>query len=92
MTRTNNAIRDHWRFLLLISVLLVVMTFPTIEYVFNTEVFWLPTENLDVWLRFWDAWYGKQLLRGQAEFFFTDMLFYPHGLSLDFPHVLHFRT
>ena len=59
------------------------MTFPTIVYVFNTEVFWLPTGNHpDTWLKFWDAWYGKRMLAGQAEYYYTDMLFYPRGSSL----------
>ena len=44
---------------------------------------------------FWDAWYLKLLIAGQADFYFTDLLFHPHGVSLVFhnfslPHMMLF--
>ena len=44
-------------------------------------------------MKFWDVWYGKSLLAGNAYFYFTDLLFHPVGLSLDFhnfslPHMV----
>ena len=46
-------------------------------------------------MKFWDAWYGKHILSGQADYYFTDLLFYPQGLSLIYhnfsiPHMLVF--
>ncbi|MCY4062842.1 MAG: hypothetical protein OXG53_10780 [Chloroflexi bacterium] len=52
MRRIIDSIRDHCHFIAVIALLIVVMTFPTIVYVFNTEVFWLPTGNHpDTWTK-----------------------------------------
>ena len=82
MTKFWRAIRNHLHFIAVVGVLLVVMTYPTIIYVFNTEVFWLPIDSGDIWIEFWNAWYGKRILAGEASPAFTDLSFYPHGLSL----------
>ena len=82
MTKFWRAIHNHLHFLVLVSALLVVMTYPTISYVFNTEVFWLPIDSGDIWIEFWNAWYGKLILAGKANSLFTDLSFYPQGLSL----------
>ena len=76
--------RKHLHFMVVVSVLLVVMTWPTIVYVFDADMFWLPTQGYDVWMRFWDAWRGSQVLSGTAVFNASDMLFYPVGISLEF--------
>ena len=76
-------IRAHRHFLIITLVLTLVMTFPTIVYVFRTDVFWLPEKNnRDVLITFWDIWYGKQILTGQADRFYTNMIYYPEGVSL----------
>ncbi len=82
MTRFWRKIHNHLHFLVVLSALLVVMTYPTIVHVFNTEIFWLPIDSGDIWIEFWSAWYGKQILAGKANYLFTDLLFYPQGLSL----------
>ena len=66
----------------MVSILILVMTWPTILYVFKTDIFWLPIDSGDIWIEFWNAWYGRLLLTGEAEYFHTDLLFYPEGLSL----------
>ena len=76
------AIHNHLHFIVITCVLIVVMTFPTIVYVFNTEVFWLPIDSGDIWIEFWSAWYGKLILAGEADPLFTQLSFYPQGLSL----------
>ena len=93
MRALRKLLRNHLHFIVVVFVLLVVMTWPTIRYVFDTEVFWLPTKVFDVWTKFWNAWFGKLLLTGQAEYSYTDLMFYPNGVSLDFhnfamPHML----
>ena len=96
MPRIRDTLRRHLHFIVCATILILVMTFPTIIYVFNTEVFWLPTGNHpDAWFKVWDAWYGKRLLAGQADFYYTDLLFYPRGVSLVYhnfsiPHMLVF--
>lgn len=82
MTRFWRKIHNHLHFLVVLSALLVVMTYPTIVHVFNTEIFWLPIDSGDIWIEFWNAWHGKQILAGKADYLFTDLLFYPQGLSL----------
>ena len=86
-------LRNHLHVIVVVIALIIVMTWPTIRYVFDTEVFWLPTKVFDVWTKFWNAWFGKLLLTGQAEYSYTDLMFYPNGVSLDFhnfamPHML----
>ena len=94
MRQLRRACSAHLHFIVIVTALTLAMTFPTIRYVFDTEVFWLPTANHpDTWMKFWDAWYGKRIIAGQADYFFTDLLFYPRGLSLIYhnfsvPHML----
>jgi len=93
MSRLLSVLRGHLHFLVVVPALIVVMTYPTIFYVFDTEVFWLPTQVQDVWTKIWNIWYGKLLVTGQAEFLYTDLIFYPEGVSLAYhtfsiPHML----
>ena len=91
--RLARALSIHRHFVLVVACLLIIMTFPTILYVFNTDVFWVPVNSGDVWITFWNAWYFKSLVAGQADFYFTNLLFYPDGLSLVYhnftvPHMI----
>ena len=79
-----SALRNHLHFIVVVGFLLIVMTWPTIVYVFDTETFWLPTDNRDAWINIWDAWHGQSVLNGEASFDFTNVLFYPVGMSLDY--------
>ena len=45
--------------------------------------------NSDVFISFWDIWYGNQVLTGEADRFYTDLIFYPDGVSLAY-HPLFF--
>ncbi len=87
--------RNHLHFTVIVGILTAAVTWPTVRHVFDTSVFWLPTDNTDIWMKFWDAWYFKSLIAGQADFYFTDLLFYPDGLSLVYhnfnvPHMVVF--
>ncbi len=94
MRRIRSTLREHWHFLIIVTLLTLVTTFPTIVYVFKTDVFWHPGgAERDVYIAFWDVWYGEQFLAGQASPFYTDQIFYPEGLSLEFhpffiPHII----
>ncbi|MDE2949887.1 MAG: hypothetical protein OXT68_03895 [Chloroflexota bacterium] len=93
MSRLLRALRGHLHFLVIVPALIVVMTYPTIRYVFDTEVFWLPTIVYDAWTNIWNAWYAELILAGKAELLHTDLMFYPEGVSLAFhsyslPHVV----
>lgn len=80
-------LRDHLHFIIVITILLVVMTWPTFHYVFDTNVFWLPTGNRDIFMKFWNGWHGMRVFRGLSAFNSTDALFYPVGMSLNYhPH------
>ncbi len=82
MSSIRSMLRKHLHFIVIVSILLVLMTWPTIVYVFDTETFWLPTNGRDVWMNIWDASHGRLVFAGEASPYFTDMLFYPSGLSL----------
>ena len=85
MQKLRRTIREHLHFIIVVTLLTLVMTFPTIVYVFRTDVFWLPTgHGRDVYIKFWDIWYVKQILTGQADPFFTELVNYPTGVSLAF--------
>jgi len=86
-------LRNHFHFIIVVPVLLVLMTWPTIVYVFQSDVFWLPTTVYDAWTNIWNAWYAELILAGKAELLYTDLMFYPEGVSLAFhsyslPHVV----
>ena len=88
-------LRNHLHFVVTIGILIMALTWPAIVYVFDTTVFWLPSDNNDIWIEFWNAWYSKLILAGEADFYFTDLSFYPDGLSLNYhvlsiPHILVF--
>ena len=76
-------ISAHRHFIIVVTLLTLAMTFPTVVYVLRTDVFWLPGgAHADAFIKFWDAWYGKLLLSGQADRFFTNLMYYPEGVSL----------
>ena len=85
---------SHRHTVIVVGLLTLVTTFPTIVYVFRTDVFWHPAgTSHDVYIAFWNVWYGKLLLAGQADPNFTNLIFYPEGLSLatqpfTMPHVI----
>lgn len=83
MQAFRSALREHIHFVVVITVLTLVMTFPTILYVLRTDVFWHPASGShDVYIKLWDIWYGGQTLSGQADRFYTDLLYFPEGVSL----------
>lgn len=83
MRRVLEQLHKHRHFVIIITLLTLVVTFPTIVHVFRTDVFWHPGgEHPDIFIEFWDVWYGSQFLRGQADRFYTDLMFYPNGVSL----------
>lgn len=75
---------EHRLVLVIVTLLTLVVTYPTISYVLRPDVFWLPGDNFDVFIKYWDVWYGRQFLTGQADRFYTDLMFYPKGLSLNY--------
>ena len=88
------ALSEHRHAFIVIVLLTLVVTFPTIIYVFKPDVFWLPTgRHADAFIEVWDIWYGRQILTGQADASYTDLMFYPEGVSLYYhqlfiPHVI----
>ena len=83
MQHVLNWLRENRHFVVLVTILTLVMTFPTILYVFRTDVFWLPAgQDGDALTEIWDVWYGKLFLSGQADRFFTNRIFYPTGVPL----------
>lgn len=95
MTSINSFLRFHLHFIVIVPLLIIAVSWPVFPNMFDGETFWLPSQSRDVYMKYWDAWYGKELLGGQAEIFFTNLHFHPIGLSLDFhnfslPHLFIF--
>lgn len=81
MNKLRSIIHEHSHFIAVVSLLTLVMTFPTILYVFRTDILWLPIgDSADA--NHWDIWYWERVLRGEADRSFTDVIFYPEGVSL----------
>ena len=74
--------RNHLHFIIIVPLLIIVMTWPTIVHVFDTGTFAVPTRNTDVWQKMWDVWHAKQFLVGRADFYYSETMFYPTGVSL----------
>ena len=57
MRKLGGVLREHRHVIVVVTLLTLVMTFPTIVYVFRTDVFALPAEgSSDVYIKLWDAW------------------------------------
>ena len=83
MNQVFGHLREHRHFIIIVTLLTVIVTFPTIVQVFRTDEFWLPTgESGDALTEIWDVWYGRLFLSGQADRFYADRIFYPNGVSL----------
>jgi len=86
-------LQEHRHFILIIPVLIIVMTWPTFYHVLETDTVWLPGSGEDVWFELWEGWYGGQILQCKADLFYTNLLYYPQGVSLAYhqytlPHML----
>ncbi len=95
ITRLTAMLRNHLLFFTVVPPLIILMTWPIALQIVDASANWLPATNYDIWMKFWDAWYGGKIFRGGADFYFTDLLFYPQGLSLVYhnfnvPHMLVF--
>ena len=89
--------REHRHFFLIIPALIIVMTWPTFYHVLETDTFWVPGSGEDVWFELWEGWYGAQILQGKADLFYTNLLYYPQGVSLAYhqytlPHMLMYNV
>ena len=89
----SKAFRNHLHFIIIVPLLIIVMTWPTFVHVFDTDTLWIHVSTTDKWLKFWDAFHVQRVLAGQDDYFFTNMMFYPRGLSLAFspislPHAI----
>ena len=97
LRRFAQALRRHWLFLVALPIAIIVMTQPSLEIVADVETMRVPTGPSDIFMKYWDAWYGQEMLAGRAEFFHTDLLFFPTELSLAYhnfslPHMLVFGS
>ena len=63
------------------------MTWPTFARIFDGDEFWLHGGQRDRWLDIWNAWHVERVLAGQADYYYTDTIFHPQGLSLAFQHI-----
>ena len=82
MNNIAKAFRQHRPFILIAPLLIIVMTWPTVAFVFDAAAFTVPTRNTDVWQKLWDVWHGRQFLTGHTSFYYSHAMFFPLGLSL----------
>ena len=80
-------LRKHWHVLLVVPLVVIVTTWPTFARIFDGDEFWLHGGQRDRWLDIWNAWHVERVLAGQADYYYTDTIFHPQGLSLAFQHI-----
>ncbi len=81
-------LRLHGHAIAVIAVLTAILTYPTIAWVFRFDVFWLPEGgNRDVLTNLWNSWYFGQILAGKADLLYSDLIFYPEGVSLVYSYL-----
>ena len=80
--RLGKTLRPHWLFIIVIPVAILVMTAPTASLILDAATWRAPTRPSDIFMKYWDAWYLQEMLAGRADYFHTDLLFYPNNLSL----------
>ncbi|MDE2775954.1 MAG: hypothetical protein OXI77_08455 [Chloroflexota bacterium] len=93
MNTLSTSARSHLPFLIIMPLLIIAMTWPTLALVVDANTIAFPTRSADVFQKLWDVWHGRQFLAGHTGFYHSDALFYPGGLSLAFenfslPHML----
>ena len=81
-------LRNQFHILLLVPLVVIVMTWPSFARIFDSGEFWLHVQHRDSWLNFWNAWHVERVLAGQTDFFYSDFIFHPQGLSLAFKHIV----
>jgi hypothetical protein len=93
MTRISSRIRHHLPFLVMLALLIISTTWPTAALVFETDRAVFPTTHGDVRQKLWDVWHLQQFLAGETRFYYSDVMFYPVGVSLAYesfslPHMV----
>ena len=93
MSRLVQPLRNHLPVLLIVPLVVIATTWPTLPQILTADEFWLHANFRDKWLRLWDAWHIEQALAGQTPLYYTDSIFHPPGTSLafyslSFPHAL----
>ena len=88
-------VRNHLHFIIIVPLLVIVMTWPLTTVVLDWQTDRWPAGNGDIFMKYWDAWFVKQIVTNGADYFHTDLHFYPNGLSLNFhnfslPHIFAF--
>ena len=87
--------RRHWLFIILLPIATLLMTAPTASIALDLDTPRVPTRPSDIFMKYWDAWYFQEILAGRADYYHTDLLFYPESVSLAYhnfslPHMLAF--
>ena len=88
-------LRKHLHFIIIVPLFIIVMTWPLMTVVLDVQTDRWPAGSGDIFMKYWDAWYVPQVAAGGADYFHTDLHFYPNGLSLNFhnfslPHIFAF--
>ena len=52
-SRLISQLRKHRHVLVIVTLLTLALTYPAISYVFRSDVFWLPGDNFDVYIKYW---------------------------------------
>lgn len=93
MPRISSRIRHHLPFLVIVPMLIIVTTWPTLALALDTDRAVFPTTHGDVRQKLWDVWHLGQFLAGKTSFYYSDVMFYPIGISLAYesfvlPHMI----
>jgi len=77
-----------WLVIVIFAFLTLAITYP-LPLRLTTH---LAGDDYDVWARPWATWWTKMAIRGGRSLYYSDMLFYPRGVSLVYHSFSHVNT
>jgi hypothetical protein len=66
----------------------IVMTWPLVLYL-NSH---FAGQDIDIWINQWATWWTEKTISEGQSLYYTDLMFYPHGVSLAFHSFSHVNT
>jgi len=84
-------VRHWWSDLIIIAIytsLVIAMTWPLVIYLDNR----FAGQSTDVWINQWATWWTEKAMSEGKSLYYTDLMFYPSGVSLTFHSFSHVNT
>lgn len=81
MSHLSKQLQPHRPFIILVPILILIVSFPTILFVIHPDAVAFP-HNRDSYMHLWNSWYMGKVLSGSHDLYYTNFVFYPEGVTL----------